>query len=360
MGAELKHYAVNWQGGMKVSYRHFIALEDFIAASLQNVNTVHLNSGNFGLLPAVQESHSSLDWQCELIAGNQIKVVVSSCRIVTAGGIHIERCDNENAVSGLGWIDCVYPLKDDTEKILDVIIGIDPDHRIEIGEPDPKEEPVRRPFTKPRVTVAVRAAGEPVRRLTELKIGEIVVDKGKIEKSADYIPPCATMSCYLPLLKKYELCKEYLLKIEDGVISETRLLKTKFASEAFLHENLKYLSDCMANFLAGSVEKYNRILPESSPLYFVEYFASFARVVDTALRCMDNEMKNYLLNTFIQTIHGFTIANFLDALTKMQNLQYDHQKTMNSIAVIENFLKEMARLFDALPKLQGFYIEPNL
>lgn len=360
MEPELRYYAVNWQGGMKVSYRHFLAFEDYIAQNVQDSNRLQLTSYNYGVLPPRREGHSSLEWQCELITGDQIKIVVNACRILTAGGICIERGEQENSVSGLGWIDCLYPLNDPAIKILDVVLGIDPESRIPIGEPDPAEEPVRRPFTKAKVQVLVRPSGSPVSRNSEVKIGEILVDGGKITKSDPYIPPCTCITSYIPLLNRYNLFKEYLIKIEEGVVAEVQLLKMKYAQDQFTHDNLHYLSDCLAGYLSTNLERYYRILPESSPLHLVEYFISMARVVDTSLRCMNPETKNSLLSTFMNVIVGFTLANFQDCLTKMMTLTYDHQRIAESVETVERFLKEMVRLYDALPKLRDFYLEPPI
>lgn len=360
MEPEIRHYAVNWQGGMKVSYRHFIAFEDYLSQNIQDANRLHLNSSNYGLLPPRLESRSSLEWHCELIAGNQIKVVITACRIVTAGGIFIERSEQENSISGLGWIDCLYSLKDESIKCLDVVLGIDLGSRIPIGDPDPVEEPVRRPFADARIQVLVRPGGSPSSKMSELKIGEILVDGGKIAKSDSFIPPCVSIKSCILLQNKYDRFKEYLIKIEEGSVAEVQMLKMKYAQDQFTHENLQYLSNGVVGYLSNTIERYNRILPDASPLHFVEYFCSMARVVDTSLRCMNPETKNSLLSTFMNVIVGFTLANFQDSLTRLMTLTYDQLRISDATEIIERFLKELARLYDALPKLRDFYLEPPI
>ena len=52
----LTHYPVNWIDGMKLSSRHFIAVQDFVTDSLRDAIALQTIDLNYGLQPVVGDS----------------------------------------------------------------------------------------------------------------------------------------------------------------------------------------------------------------------------------------------------------------------------------------------------------------
>lgn len=135
MAQVLKKHPVNWQGGMKVSKEHFIATEDFLMDQIRDRTL--LSTESFGLLPAIDDTSSNLEYHLETDTAG-FSVLLTTCRAITPNGLRVEVIDLAEPL--VGHCDM---LKD---ALYNIYIGVNMAERTPFGAPDPEEEPPRLPF----------------------------------------------------------------------------------------------------------------------------------------------------------------------------------------------------------------------
>lgn len=358
---ELSHLSINWQNGMKIRTDHFVALDNHIHDSVRDAIGIFASNYNYGLLPSLPDGQLSLKLQCEVAADNEVEIELLACRAVTAGGVRIEK--REEAYTGIRRVTSKHRIEKTNDKF-DIIVHVDPFSRIAVGEPDPKENPPRRPSVMPNCELKVVPHDTPYNSISELKIGELEVDGDAVRLSEDYTPPCSSVDCYIPLFDIYRSLRTSLKVIDENSALIVQKLRSGYTPEGadtdILHDNFQFLVEQIVFFSMNSFESFRRIIPKLSPLYLIEYFARFARVVDTVFRCIDNAAKQSLLNYFRQWGTGFEPGNFEDAVARTLNIEYDHQNIRQSLETIRAFLNPLAKLFEVLPKREFVNFEIDI
>lgn len=352
---EINHLSVNWQDGMKVKTQHFIAFDNYVKDLVRDVLGLQLNENNYGLLPGTNDTSSSLHLKSEIVSDNKLKVTLLSCRAVTAGGVRIERRKEEHTVAGMKRIECIYSLAGNTATTLDVIVSVDLFAREKVDEPDPQEMPPRRPWVVPKYTLKVLQHGNPVNAISEVKIGEFVFNEGLVAISEAYIPPCSTMTCYPPLTEIYEKYAAILNEMEAGAVRVNRMFRDgkipHVEDRTVIRQSLEFFIQQIASFLSKNYEWHRRILPSSSPLFFVEFYIRFARILQTTLfRYMRDAERDHLLNSFKTLAPGFEQSWFETALNEAIELQYDHTNIRQAIHKIETFVIPVNTIITELAK----------
>ena len=78
----LTHYPVNWIDGMKLSSRHFIAVQDFVTDSLRDTIALKTTDLNYGLHPvagdAVKMQVLMDHYNCLIYFSKQQKIIIQN------------------------------------------------------------------------------------------------------------------------------------------------------------------------------------------------------------------------------------------------------------------------------------------
>ena len=90
MVPKIKHNAVNWIDGMKISRSHFSETNNFIFDHLRDGISIQLNTFNYGLLAPLPGEKTSLSFTVKETQSESHKVSLTQCRAVTQGGCRIE------------------------------------------------------------------------------------------------------------------------------------------------------------------------------------------------------------------------------------------------------------------------------
>src|SRR4051812_26448430 len=87
---KLQYHLTNWVDGMKITRQHFVDSENALIDSLRDAQASSLSAFNYGLLHPMPGEKSSLDCTASATQSSSFRVVVASCRAITAGGCRIE------------------------------------------------------------------------------------------------------------------------------------------------------------------------------------------------------------------------------------------------------------------------------
>ena len=166
MVPKIKHNAVNWIDGMKISKSHFAETNNFIYDQVRDVISLQLTSFNYGLLPPLPGEKTSLAFTVKETQSENYKVALSHCRAITQGGCRIEVLEGTEEI--VSTISVSPEIAKKGTGVVDVILTVNPFVRIPAGNPNAEEQPQRHPFEKPIVDISV----VPSDRIHATDVGE--------------------------------------------------------------------------------------------------------------------------------------------------------------------------------------------
>ena len=153
----IKHKAVNWIDGMKISKEHLVQQESFFTDSLRDATALQLTRLNYGLLSPTMEGGRSLNVKITVDPSKVIRVHVLECHAVTSAGERIE-ITGDNAVkinNDADKLTADFDFNETKEKTFYVVLSVNLFARNPVGKPDANEIPPRYPFASPQYIVEV-------------------------------------------------------------------------------------------------------------------------------------------------------------------------------------------------------------
>ena len=351
---EIKYLPVNWVDGMKISRHHFIHQENAVYEQIRDAISMNLTDYNYGLLPPAPNEKQSLDIRVQLEQNDLLRVKVLACRAITRGGVRIELTGNkfsgEQALNPS--LEATYHIDNPDKLLLDVIVTANPFSRVQVGSPDPEETPLRYPYTMPEYRLEIVPSDQI--NITDigayhLTIGKVRVISNEAKLSEHYFPSSTSVQSYPPLMNVYYEFGNSLGQLGADTISIIKKIKIK-NERSLLAENVHYLADKIAYFLSAHMDHYRLVIPQQPPIFMVEFFARFARVVKTAVGCVSDTGKEEMLKYFMEwsDLRPGMIENTVDTLLEQE---YNHMDISRSIQSSARFVDMVASLFRKLSQL---------
>ncbi|HEY0271775.1 MAG TPA: hypothetical protein VGC22_01265, partial [Chitinophaga sp.] len=158
----VKHPAVNWIDGMKISRQQFIDTEDHFADALRDATSLFLHSYDFGLLPPFRGQRQSCDFEITERVTSQVEVRLRQCNAITPGGLRIHLLPQEYSDQLVRH----YTFSDaegaDEGAITSysIVLRVNPYERVPTGIPNPAETPPRHPHALHAYELSVLPGGQ--------------------------------------------------------------------------------------------------------------------------------------------------------------------------------------------------------
>jgi hypothetical protein len=346
-----KYWPINWVDGMKITKDHLLGSDLAATDALRDVARTHLNSYTYGLL-------ASADGKVSQLSQNGNELTLPLCRAITLGGVRIEFPMYPTQPSLTFSLSAIQnELMNERSTEFFVVLVVDPTTIVPFGEPNPQEVPLRLPHWMPSLRLAI-ATAEHIRQNTS-GVNHLVV--GKLRKvnqqfnllsEWEYVPPCLSVSAHPTLMWYFDHFDALIGQIDKN--AETTVQNVYLKAQDDWSKNVGILAQKVILHIADTYDHYRLTLNESSPVYFVEYFARFARVFLGTLRCMPQRNKEYMYNYFGQRF-GVTQATFEAKLNLLVKIQYNHNDIVPSLALIKDFLDNLNAIFTELSGLEYVY-----
>ena len=350
---EIKYLPVNWVDGMKVSKHHFIHQENAMYEQVRDAISINLTDYNYGLLPPAPEEKHSLDIRVQL-EHDLLRVKVLACRAITRGGVRIEMTGNrfsgEQALNTS--LEATYHVDKPEKLLLDVIVTANPFSRMPVGQANPEETPLRYPYSMPEYRLEIVPSDQI--NITDigayhLTIGKVRVISNEAKLTEHYYPPTVSVQSYPPLMDLYYEFGNSLGQLGADTISIIKKIKIK-SERSLLAENVHYMADKMAYFLSSYMDHYRLVVPQQPPIFMIEFFARFARVVKTSVACLSDTGKEEMLKYFMEwsDLRPGMFENTVDSLLEQE---YNHRDISKSIKSAAKYLEMVSSLFHKLSQL---------
>jgi hypothetical protein len=98
-------------------------------------------------------------------------------------------------------------------------------------------------------------------------------------------------------------------------------------------------------YLTAGIGRYKLLFKSQAPVYFIEFYVSFARVFKSALSWLSEYEREEVLNYLSHWISSRDLDN---AAFDLLNLEYDHQDIYASVLKVEKYLNLVHDLFEKM------------
>lgn len=343
---QIKHNRVNWQDGMKISRSHFIQMENALEDQIRDMTGTYLTNFNYGLLTPGPNSRQSLDIQLFYDRSDQITVKVIECRAITPGGARIEILPGNQPVEATILNERLKT------QAYEIYVVVDPFTRMPSGQPDPKEVPLRQPFTLSHYRLEILPypqTHQPEYGGFQLCIGRLQIDGESVKLSEHYIPPCTSLMSHPRLIASH---RKLLTQLGEAEIAATGIIQRIHAKpeRTALDESLLYLTEKIIDFTGHTLDNFRLLAIQQPPIYLTTYFASFARVINIGLNSLVRKHREELLDYFHK---WFELAprEMENMLRTLLVLSYDHNDTFAGFNKVELFADRIIVLLKKLNEL---------
>lgn len=336
--SDLNLYSVNWQDGMLITQRHLMDQEKYLEelARWQALNT----GFGYGLVSKSSAGKPTLNLNLT-VNGDKLRVEISRCQALTAGGHYIEVNETLN-----------NPLKAECQigdSPIMVYVGVDPKNKDAVGDADPDEELPRLPYRLNRYLLSL---GKPPNLPEEnyIPVAELNVSGGEVSLSNDYYSPCVTVSASEHLMQK---AGDFRNRLENLLSLSSRAFMA-MASDASLSGEKTNLQtayrDTMYFFvydLASMLDDFAAGRRMMHPLKLIINIKKLFRVLSSLLN-MQPGLKDYLNERYFSKERNSEIGRFLALIDGFLLSEYNHLDIRAQIKVIDEIFEELRGLMGFL------------
>ena len=346
----IKHYAVNWIDGMKISREHLVQQEDFIIDTIRDANSVGVNSFKYGLLPYSDTYGDKRIFEIQSTATNDAQLIIKKLSAVTLAGHRIEINDYKVNIRSLAKeLDAESSESNGDYYIL---ASVNPFDKVSFGDIDPEEIPPRHPFTKAHskielVETSLLSGGNSGGNY--IILGKVALKSGIAQIDENFIPPCTSVESHPKLVEYYNQYSQstsnlrlYAFKILQKVAHKNQ--NTELA------DNVKTICKTVIKHIGENYFQFKNMVYYQPPIYLMNVFSKLALHLYNDTQMMIpaelEEMLNYSLEWSEVAPH--TILNQMSAVAE---IDYKHHESGDIFKNIQVMLKSLEQVLGKLSEL---------
>ena len=351
---QLTYHPINWADGMKLTREHLSGNDQAQRDALRDMAGIFLNDFNYGLLPASAGIGSSVQ-----LSFDGSELILSACRAITPGGVRIELHSGFMQPIRLGITSLQSEMTSGRHKAFFVLAVANPFERVPVGNPNPDEVPLRMPFTAPECRLAVATAEQLQQNpagLYHVPVGKLTIENGIITLSSVYIPPCVCLGSHPHLIEFYRRNGGRMGEVVNHAMAIVNKVKTNHRPGQVnqLSVDIGEIAEKIVTFIGDTLDSYRLIVNQMPPIYAVEYFVRFSRVMLTTLRCMPEQQKEAVYNYF-KNWCGISPVQMEAHISEVMEIEYQHADIATSLESVNKYMDFLAGLFSKLSQLN--YVE---
>jgi hypothetical protein len=370
----MKQYLpVNWVDGMKMSKEHFIAERNAFLQTLSGSTGAFINAVNYGLLPPVAAEQNPFNIHVSVDNQEMVFVKLISCRAVTPGG-HLIFTDEKHQYSA-GNLSASPALQAPLSEFKDrpgvyaVIVTIDPFDRVAVGNALQEELPPRIPFSAPRLTLSL-VPRESLEKnsigLYHLCVGNILIEKNRVQKLEEYIPPSSSTSSHPELVNIFYGLDEFMSKMELYALQILQRINQKKQTNE-LAVIIQQICERLLHFQNTSFSWFRWSALHLPPYVMFGHIAAQARLLKNTLDIYLNGGKEELMNYFTEWCE-LNQGELETVITDLSNHLYRHEDIPGVVVKTLAYTKQVSSLFYKLSRLdyigkkkdQGIFVKEEV
>lgn len=346
----IKHFAINWVDGMKVSQRHLNDQDNFLIDTIRDANSLAITNYNYGLLPIPNEFTDKTIFDVHNTATNDVQLVIKHCSAVTLAGYRIELRDRRVSVKSLAK--SMNMEEDHVDGEYYILVSVNPFDKVPFGDIDPEEIPPRHPNAHANYHIELL----PVSSLNSSYSGGNYLVVGKVDfkgnitqVNSTFIPPCTSVQSHPALIDYYNGYAKSIGNLQQYAFKIIQKASHKNQNTA-LAMNVKSLCSVLVNTFGDMYFQFRNVIPYQAPVFLIESFAKLALRLYNATQVLVpaelEEMLNYSLEWSEIAPH-----TLLNQLSTVAETNYDHHNCGEPLLHIQQMLKSLEIIFSKLSEL---------
>lgn len=351
MQKPINHKAINWVDGMKLSSAQFVQTDLYHQELTRDSIAVNIHAYNYGVLPPFAGHEKGAEITLLLKSTNQIEASVFYCNAITADGGRIDITANSNGMTAQHSE--YISTQDLKEGDYYIVLKLDHENRIPVGQPDPSESPIRYPELSKKYAFEIVSEMELRHHDSVsyfLPVGQFRWYGGAIELNKNYVIPCTSLNSSIEL-KRVHL--DWYNRLNDFQISAFKIMDKTSQTDRItdIGLNVRAISEKALYYLAEKMYTYRTLVAIQPPIELVRYFSDLTHLFFTSIKLIPAVQREELLKYFYEW-KDVTPSNFEERISEMIEIQYDHLNIHQSIEHINNFLDVLVPLWNKLSTLE--------
>lgn len=346
----IKHYAVNWVDGMKISREHLIQQENFIIDSIRDANSVKINAFNYGLLPFSDSYGDKRIFEIQSTATNDAQLIIKKLSAITMAGHRIEVNDFKVNIRSLA-----KDLKtEESENNGDyyILASVNPFDKISFGEINSEEIPPRHPFTKANskielVDTSLLLSGYSGGNY--IILGKVAIKSGIAQIDEHFIPPCTSVEAHPKLTEYYNQYSHSMSNLRVYAFKILQKVAHKNQNDE-LANNVKIICKTVVNHISENYFEFKNMVHNQPPIFMMNVFSKLALHLYNDTQMMIpaelEEMLNYSLEWSEVAPH-----TLLNQLSNVAEIDYVHHDTGEIFRNTQIMLKSLEQVLGKLSEL---------
>ena len=346
----IKHYAVNWVDGMKISREHLIQQENFIIDSIRDANSVKINKFNYGLLPFSDSYGDKRIFEIQSTATNDAQLIIKKLSAVTLAGHRIEVNDFKVNIRSLA--------KDlnteDNESNGDyyILASVNPFDKISFGEINSEEIPPRHPFTRANSKIELVDTSLLLNGYSGgnyIILGKVAIKSGIAQIDEHFIPPCTSVESHPKLVEYYNQYSHSMSNLRVYAFKILQKVAHKNQNDELAH-NVKTVCKTIISHISENYFEFKNMVYSQPPIYMMNVFSKLALHLYNDTQMMIpaelEEMLNYSLEWSEVAPH-----TLLNQLSNVAEIDYIHHDTGEIFHNTQIMLKSLEQVLGKLSEL---------
>lgn len=346
----IKHFAINWVDGMKVSQRHLNDQDNFLIDTIRDGNSLGITNYNYGLLPLSNEFTDKTIFDVHNTATNDVQLFIKNCSAVTLAGYRLELKDRRVSVKSLAKSLNLDENQMDGEYY--ILISVNPFDKVPFGDIDPEEIPPRHPNAHANYHIELL----PVSSLNSNHSGGNYLVVGKVDfkgniaqVNTNFIPPCTSIQSHPVLIDYYNGYAKSIGNLQQYAFKIIQKASHKNQNTS-LALNVKALCTVLVDTFGDMYFQFRNIIPYQAPVFLIETFAKLALRMYNSTQILVpgelEEMLNYSLEWSEIAPH-----TLLNQLSTVAETNYDHHNSGEPLLYISQMLRSLETIFAKLSEL---------
>ncbi|MFL9832901.1 hypothetical protein [Chryseobacterium terrae] len=346
----IKHFAINWVDGMKVSQKHLNDQDNFLIDTIRDGNSLGITNYNYGLLPLSNEFTDKTIFDVHNTATNDVQLFIKNCSAVTLAGYRLELKDRRVSVKSLAKSLNLDENQMDGEYY--ILVSVNPFDKVPFGDIDPEEIPPRHPNSHANYHIELL----PVTSLNSNHSGGNYLVVGKVDfkgniaqVNTNFIPPCTSIQSHPVLIDYYNGFAKSIGNLQQYAFKIIQKASHKNQNTS-LALNVKALCTVLVDTFGDMYFQFRNIIPYQPPVFLIETFAKLALRMYNSTQVLVpgelEEMLNYSLEWSEIAPH-----TLLNQLSTVAETNYDHHNSGEPLLYISQMLRSLETIFSKLSEL---------
>ena len=293
MDIDSNRFLVNWTDGMKIKKDHFLMSENYYNQQIKDIRYHHKRNNEFGILPS---NDGYVPLQIQL---THDELVVSKCIAVTGDGSFIMIEDERPLRIDSSKINSLVASLNDSRSGVFIIVQVDANERVPIGEPDPEEVPLRKPLASVRYILDVMPESQINKDLLSTAnfavIGKVISDGAVIRLDDEFIAPCTQVMNSEILSDYYDKWMIALERTNKNAVKVVNKVLSK-PQRKVLDRSIMLLSQNMMTHISSKLDYLKLCKRSVSPVDLLAFGLGYTRVIRNSIESIfkNEELINYI------------------------------------------------------------------